>query len=213
MKRGRALSLEHERNVGVDWLSLFHIESVLFILHRYLSTPDLIHLSCVNKRMNTTWINNERRLSVLGMRNRVYELTGRKYKGNPLVYIKKASLKARTPVPIGTQFKCWKCRKDRLIFADQTYFKHKTCPGCAETIIRKHNIEGMDNIYWCLFRELPKLRGGLIDWFKKSKSRIKAHVEPYEFYVDYMNWVGHYIPESALKEVIEWAKNELEEEK
>jgi hypothetical protein len=95
MKRSRSATTliavtDVESTVAVDWPSLFHMESILEILQRYLSTSDLIRgISCLNKRMNTTWINCERRLSVLNMRERVHQMTGRLYKArNPILYEK-----------------------------------------------------------------------------------------------------------------------------
>jgi transcription elongation factor Elf1 len=138
---------DEQEGVIVDWSSLLHMECILVVLHPYLSTVDLIHLSCVNKRMNTTWINNERRLSVLQMRDRILKLTGRKYEvKNPLLFVKKAAIKALKCYPppamqgLKKTFKCIRCNAAKTIATlamDRVLFPYATCGSCAESGMEK----------------------------------------------------------------------------
>lgn len=157
MKRGRCDEEEQSLEVK-DWVALFHIESILATLNPYLSTCTLIRLSCVNKRMNTTWINNERRLSVLNMRNRIFVIRGRHYKRNPLTFIKKASLKACSPpVPGEELFTCWECDKRESVtyeLMDQRVCKLATCYSCAQKYVEKGYILYSD-LFWKLWRWFP----------------------------------------------------------
>jgi hypothetical protein len=118
------------------------MECILVVLHPYLSTVDLIRLSCVNKRMNTTWINNERRLSVLQMRKRILKLTGRKYEvKNPLLFVKKAAIKALKCYPgLKKTFNCFRCKAVKTIATltmDRVLFPYATCGSCAQIIMEK----------------------------------------------------------------------------
>lgn len=155
MKRGRC-DEESQNSEFKDWVGLFHIESILAALNPYLSTRTLIRLSCVNKRMNTTWINNERRLGVLNMRNRIFVIRGRHYKKNPLIFIKKASLKACSP-PGKWSFKCWECDRTESVtyeLMDQRVCKLATCYSCAKKYFEKNYIL-YSRIFWVLWNYFP----------------------------------------------------------
>lgn len=186
MKRGRCDEEEQSLEVK-DWVRLFHIESILAVLHPYLSTRTLIRLSCVNKRMNTTWINNERRLGVLNMRNRIFVIRGRYYKRNPLTFVKKASLKACSPPAPGEGvFKCWECNGLRSIYNlfDQRIFKHTTCNECAKGLFRKTYVE-FNSLFYELWKWNQHLPSPSLDgrkWLGEFIDRqILEAITPYLF--------------------------------
>lgn len=143
MKRSRTSSEEEEQAVVVvDWPSLFHMESILMVLQQYLPTSALIWLSCVNKRMNTTWISDERRLGVLHMKERILEITGREYKvKNPVKSIRKACLKSvNEPEEGAKKFYCWVCHKQRSVLCLALQRKRWPCATCLECA--KNGMEG-----------------------------------------------------------------------
>lgn len=202
MKRQRHENPDANDLLDVGWVWLFHMESILIVLHPYLTTKDLISLSSVNKIMNTTWINNERRLSVLCMRDRVFELTNRRYNvKNPLLHIKREVVKALVPRHI---FKCWRCMKKRKHLADQTYFRLATCTRCAETYLRKHNVQGIDGVYNYLYRNCTdSVKPQFSIWFNNLRDKLEPRLLQYQFTFVYSSkWKKAYIPKKAIEIVV-----------
>jgi hypothetical protein len=193
MKRVRSEQEEEDEDKKIDWQRLFHMECILSVLHPYLSTADLIHLSCVNKCMNTTWINNERRLSVLGMRDRVLLATGRKYNvRNPLLFLKKALYKAcAAPEKDAKRFKCWECKRPKLmkwLAIDRERWPASTCIECAKESMDKHyfNLPYSDSIYYCILYSTrlwytSKVRAIFDEWYEKEKDAIISVLKAQRF--------------------------------
>lgn len=219
MKRLRSDHEEdQEKKEKVDWQRLFHMECILAILHPYLSTSDLIHLSCVNKCMNTTWINNERRLSVLQMRNRVLDATGRKYNvRNPLLYLKRALKKAcAAPKQGAKKFKCWVCKRPKLIkylAIDRHRWLASTCIGCAKQSMDKHYfyVAHSDSIYNVIFYSTNLWfnqagRDKFDEWYEKEKDGIQKIFETQRFRVR-LTWTEDrlYVHRSFLTPFVEAA--------
>lgn len=196
MKRLREEEEEEEEEKEVDWQRIFHWECILVVLHPYLSTSDLIHLSCVNKNMYTTWINNERRLSVLQMRNRVFRATGRKYNvKNPLLFLKKAFKKACAISKTGgkKKFKCWVCNRTRSVTylaMDRERWPASTCDGCARNTMQKHyvRIDNVKDIYWYIYGRLNlwekiQPRSVFDEWYRDEYANLEKIMYAQHFYV------------------------------
>lgn len=206
--------------VLVDWVALFHVESILIILHPYLSTADVIHLSCVNKKMNTTWINDERRLSVLQMRKRVHDFTGRLYNvRNPLIYMKKAVLKALAlPKPGSKRFTCWKCKTSKSMIHLVTIrqlFPYTTCVECAKKKMEETHLCGSTYlaIEWYLKRVLVPIGVSLYNleiWFRQNKSVLQEFMEEHRkaFFFNAHYW-SYYTPVKFVVPLIERAQQEV----
>jgi hypothetical protein len=217
---------DEQEGVAYDWPSLLHMECILVVLHPYLSTVDLIHLSCVNKRMNTTWINNKRRLSVLQMRDRLHKLTGRKYeKKNPLLFAKMAAIKALKCSPtiggLKKTFKCFRCNNVKTIATftmDRVLFPYATCHVCAQLEMRKnyercYNL--IDSTFCFLMRDLkqhsidePTASVWCTNFLKKpdvlselEKNRVCLKFGDYCF--------DYYIHKSFLQSIVEQGLREL----
>jgi transcription elongation factor Elf1 len=224
MKRAR-LEEEEEEQSYIDWTRLFHIESILLVLHPYLSTTDLIHLSCVNKHMNTSWINNERRLSVLNMRERIQDMTGRVYNvKNPVRCIKSAYLKALKPVKLEKgkwRFTCWRCQNQysiRLSLVTHRDFKARTCLECAKRIFHKnHTLAGGSDVFYNIWviisdEEDEKEDGGYLvpyitQWPRDLIQRIEDFIRPHIIRVRFVeDCTMSYIHKDYLQEPIAWVR-------
>lgn len=187
MKRLREEEEEEVVVEFVDWIRLFHIESILMVLHPYLSIQDLIHLSQTNKNMNTTWINNERRLSVLGMRERVFVLLGRSYNvKNPVLCVKKLAIKSlRAPAPDARTFKCWYCSREKrreFLATNRQRWKYATCRACAIESLGKHYVHpcGLERFYYYIMQKYRNGGGAITfgnialydTWFDQKKEDL-----------------------------------------
>ena len=224
MKRLREVEEEQEEQSYIDWTRLFHIESILLVLHPYLSTTDLIRLSCVNKYMNTGWINNERRLSVLNMRERIADMTGRIYNvKNPIRCIKSAYLKAQTPVKLAkgkSTFTCWQCQKRksiRLYLVDRELFEARTCLKCAKWIyINARGLVYSAFIFhdiWDYATEKEEKEGRayfvpyISQWPPDLRKRIEDFIRPHIIRVRFMeDCIDCYIHKDYLQEPIAWVR-------
>lgn len=220
MKRLRAEEQE-EKEEEVDWTRLFHMEGILMILQRYLSTTDLIHLSCVNKRMNTTWINDERRLSVLGMHRRIFQVTGRQYnrRSNPLLFTKKACRKAsELPNKGAKKFTCWKCKHNKGIshlVSDRTLFPFITCVECAKKRMEETHLCGSTYfaIEWYMKKVLIPLGISpyyLEIWLRENKPMLEKTMEMHlkVFFFNKHYW-SYYTPIEAVLPLVERAQQEI----
>lgn len=219
MKRARLEEEEREQEEqsSIDWTRIFNMESILLVLHPYLSTPDLIYLSCVNKHMNTSWINNERRLSVLHMRERIRDMTGRVYHvKNPVRCIKSAYLNAQEPVKLAkgkSTFTCWQCQKKksiRLHLVSHDLFKARTCLTCAQWIyINTRSLVfsafAFHNIWDGIPKEdrVPYIGQWPPDLKKRIENFIRPHIITARFNDDYSD---SYIHKDFLKEPIAWVR-------
>lgn len=220
MKRIRAEE-EEEELTTVDWTRLFHIDCILVVLQRYLSTPDLIHLSCVNKWMNTTWINNDRRLRILNMRERVHQLTGRLYgaRTNPVLFMKKACRKASgLPVKGAKKFTCWKCKHSKSMshfVTKRDLFPFATCVECAKKKMEETHLCGSTYfaIEWYMKKVLVPIGIPvyyLEIWLRENKSVLEAtmvtNVKAFFFNEHY--W-SYYTPIEVVLPLIERAQQEI----
>lgn len=208
--------------VTVDWPSLFHMESILEILQRYLSTRDLIlGLSCLNKRMNTTWINCERRLSVLDMRERVHQMTGRLYKArNPILFMKKAIAESRRLPKAGARrFRCWECSASKNVtrlVCDRVRFPCATCFSCACAKMERHNVYvsdgwiGRNYVESELTLEHRFAPREVSNWCSRNKDTMQRLVEEHRFFLTlHFYHTVAYVPRVAFAPLIEKARREL----
>lgn len=221
MKRSRSSSNSEEQQdqllVGaavVDRPSLFHMESILMVLQRYLPTSALIWLSCVNKRMNTTWISDERRLGVLHMKERILELTGREYKvKNPVKSIRKACLKSvNEPEEGAKKFYCWICRKPRSV--KKLTLKRKqwpcaTCLECAKKSMKRNYVE-MDDVFYHVENKSygPGWNERLYnEWLSSNRERITSMIRQQAFMVFFNTYnLKRYVHLSHIEPFIDEAQ-------
>lgn len=124
-----------DEHPALDWLRLFHDRCILMVLAPYLSLADIVHLSCVNKKMYYEWVHHEERVDVLQLRQRIRDLTGRNYtKKLPLQILRREALKARAPIwtTAGTKFVCFWCQRSctTMKLGNRDYFPYATCERC-----------------------------------------------------------------------------------
>lgn len=222
MKRLRTEDEEKEEPLPlIDWTRLFHMDGILVVLQRYLSTADLIHLSCVNKRMNTTWINSDRRLQIFDMRRRVHQLTGRLYgaRSNPVLFMKKACRKASgLPAKGAKKFTCWKCKHSKSMthfVTKRDLFPFATCVECAKKKMEETHLCGSTYfaIEWYLKKVLVPIGIPvyyLEIWLRENKSVLEKTMEMHlkAFYFNEHYW-SYYTPIEVVRPLMERAQQEI----
>lgn len=211
MKRVRSDEEKEEAAAAVDWTRLFHMECILSVLHPHLSTPDLIRLSLVNKTMSTTWINNERRLSVLNMRERIFRLLGRRYNvKNPIASVKRLAAKSRVSPKFGAKrFKCWRCNSCRTVnnlVTNRERWKYATCLTCAHLSMTKHyvNVKNVTDLYWHIIGQSGLLRKGrrtqFDRWYRKETQNLQKILDTQCFDMHFSSTdMRSYIHKSFIK--------------